>query len=406
MRSQFPLALGVLLVLAAGVHAADWFHLGSAQFTARVPVTIENPSEADNPAVPVNLLVSKLHQLMPDASAQTLAVADESNVIVPFQISKLSQDHLLFVVPVKAHETKTVYVYAAKNPVEVPKFEPKTSTDIRQAYRSFENEFTAFRMEIGDKANTTGLAIDLFGKTREGQGVQLKNIYKSEYHKRQPWGIDILKVGLGPGLGGAYIVLGDKGGDKLGRTSAKTEEFHVNYEGPVVSNVQASGPVEIDGKKFTVSRTVKVLAGDRALLDEVDVKPENPDDADNIKIGLGLRNLPGETWTEKPEAGYAFVAGDGNQAGTDKLGLGVAFKPATYITMQELPDKTDGGHIYVFKPRKTSDGVLRLHDRLLAYWNGDGWITTPDQFETALKTYGQLMTSPAKVSLADKAETR
>ncbi len=390
----------LVLLLSLSARAADWFRLGDADFTARVPVTIENASDADNPAAYVNILLSKFGELMPEAAADTIAVADEAHEIVPFQISKVQQEHLIFVVPVKAKSTKTVYVYAAKNPIQAPKFEPKTSTDIRQAYRSFENEFQAFRIEIGDKANTTGLAIDLFGKTLEGHGVQLKNIYASHYHDRQPWGLDILKVGSGPGLGGAYIVLGDK----LGRTSAKTEEFHVNYEGPVVSNVEASGPAEIDGKKFTVSRNIKVLANDRALLDEVNVKADNPDDLIDVKIGLGLRNLPAETWTEKPEAGYAFVAGDGNQEGTDKLGLGVAFDPATYRAMQEIHNKSDGGHVYVFTPAKTDAGELRITDRLMAYWNGDGWITTPEQFDAALQQYGQLMKTPAKITVAAEAE--
>jgi len=386
---------------AAGARAADWLHLGDTQFAARVPIKIDNPADADNPAAFVSADVLKLAQLMPQASAQTICVADETNEIVPFQVRKMEKEHLQFVVPVKAKSTKTVYVYAAKDPIDVPKFQPKTSTDIRQAYRSFENEFTAFRMEVGPGANTTGMAIDLFGKTRQGQGVQLKNIYKSEYHHRQPWGIDILKVGLGPGLGGCYIVLGDK----LGRTDRYTTDFKVLYEGPVVSSVQATGPAEVEGKKFTVTRTVKCLANDRALLDQVEVKADNADDLNEIKIGLGLRDLPKQTWTEKPDAGYAFVAGDGNQAGTKKLGLGVAFDPANYVKMQEIADKNNGGHIYVFTPQN-NNGTLKITDRLLAYWDGDGWINNPQQFESALQGYGQTMKAPPQITIAKEAEKR
>ncbi len=390
-----------VVFVGSAAHAADWFHLGDAQFAARVPMTIENPSDADNPAVFVSVGMLKLGEMMPDASKQNVCVTDDADEIVPFQVRKMEKEHLEFVVPVKAKSTKTVYVYASKDPIKVPKFEPKTSTDIRQAYRNFENEFTAFRMEVGPGANTTGMAIDLFGKTRAGQGVQLKNIYKSEYHHRQPWGIDILKVGLGPGLGGCYIVLGDK----LGRTDRYTTDFKVLYEGPVVSTVQAAGPAEVDGKKFTITRTVKCLANDRALLDQVEVKADNADDLNDVKIGLGLRDLPKQTWTEKPDAGYAFVAGDGNQAGTKKLGLGVAFDPASYVKMQEITDKNNGGHIYVLTPQN-NNGTLRITDRLLAYWDGDGWINNPQQFESALEGYGKTMNSPPQIHVATDAEKR
>src|SRR5205823_5250130 len=127
MRSRLLPVLGVLLVLTGAARAADWFRLGDSEFAARVPVTIENPSDADSPAVFVSFDLIALGELMPEASANTLAVADESHEIVPFQVSKAKQEHLQFVVPVKAHATRTVYVYAAKNPIQVPKFEPKTA---------------------------------------------------------------------------------------------------------------------------------------------------------------------------------------------------------------------------------------------------------------------------------------
>src|SRR3954467_14713268 len=158
MRSRFLTILSILLMLTGTARAADWFRLGNSEFAARVPVTINNPGEADDPAVFVSIDLTNLSEIMPEASANTVAVADETHQIVPFQISTMKKSHLQFVLPVKAHTKRTVYVYAAKDPIQIPRFEPRTSTDIREAYRSFENEFQAFRIEIGDKAKTTGLA--------------------------------------------------------------------------------------------------------------------------------------------------------------------------------------------------------------------------------------------------------
>lgn len=400
MRSMLTVVV-LVLCSALPVRAADWFRLGDSQFTARVPVTIENPAEVDNPAVLVTADLSELGELMPAASARTLAVADDAHQLVPFQISRTGKEQLQFVVAVGAKSSKTVYIYAAKEPLQVPRFAPMTGTDIREAYRSFENEFQAYRIEVGDKANTTGLAIDLFGKTKEGHGAQLKNIYTSQYHQRQPWGIDIMKVGTGPGLGGAYIFLGDK----MGRTDRKTTAFKVLYEGPVATCVEASSPAEVDGKKFTITRTIKLLAGDRTLCDKVEVKAAHADELHDLKIGIGLRDLPHQAWTEKTDAGYALVAGDGNQAGTDKLGLGVAFDPKMFVKMQELEDPANGGHIYVFTPEIEND-VARITDHLMAYWDGDGWISSPEQFDALLQQYAALSKNAAKVEIGKIAEKR
>jgi hypothetical protein len=396
---RFALAFAALVSIFSPAHAADWFKLGDSEFASRLKVTIENPGDADKPAVLVTMPLDKLGEAMPAATASTIAVADQTHTIVPFQISKIDKESLVFVVPVPAHGSNTVYVYASKEPLNVPKFAAMTGADVREAYRSFENEFMAFRMEVGEKAKTTGLAVDMFGKTKAGHGAQLKTIYASEYHQRQPWGIDILKVGSGPGLGGAYVVMGDT----LGRTSAPTTDFKVLFEGPIATRVQASGPVEVNGKKFTITRTLTCLAGDRALDDVVEVKG---DDAKEIKIGLGLRDLPNNSWIEKADAGYCFVHGDGNQAGTEKLGLGIAFDPATYDSTRQIEDKSNGGRIYIFTPEPTAHGGVRLSDRLLAYWDGDGWINNPDDFEKALAQYGLGTRYAAKIGIAEQPEMR
>src|SRR5207237_6914464 len=124
--------------------------------------------------------------------------ADEE--FVPFQVS---DNTLIFSLPLKAHEKKQLHVYTSSQQLNMPGFPMGTGYDSRHAYRSFENRFAAFRMESGPGANTTGLAIDLFGKTREGKGVRLAELYQKghdSYHTLPYWGGDISKVADGPGL--------------------------------------------------------------------------------------------------------------------------------------------------------------------------------------------------------------
>ena len=119
-----------------------------------------------------------------------------------------------------------------------------------------------------------------------------------------------------------------------------------------------------------------------------------------------LRDLPDQTWVEKPDEGYCFVHGNGNQKGTEKLGLGIAFDHAAFEKMQEIEDKNNGGRIYIFSPEKTRDGAARLASRLLAYWDSDGWISNPADFEKTLAQYGHVSKSPAKVQIASEPEMR
>src|SRR5688500_12329041 len=137
MLHRFFCAFLAIGCLGASGQTTGWFKLGNSEFSARLAVTIENPSVSDNPAVLVTMPLVELGEAMPEASANTIAVADDTHHIVPCQISKMERDHLIFVVPVPATSTRTVYVYAAKAPVALPKFPPMTGTDSREAWRSF-----------------------------------------------------------------------------------------------------------------------------------------------------------------------------------------------------------------------------------------------------------------------------
>src|SRR5439155_13291938 len=140
------------------------------------------------------------------AKASARDRADEN--FVPFQVN---HGVLTFAIPLKENERKHLYIYTSPQRVILPGFPPKTAVDNRHAYRSFENNLMAFRVETGPGANTTGMAIDLFGKSARGKGLRLVELYEQgDYHHPQYWGVDILKVGTGPGLGGAYIVISDQ----------------------------------------------------------------------------------------------------------------------------------------------------------------------------------------------------
>src|SRR5206468_7129343 len=184
---------------------------------------------------------------------------------VPFQISN---DTLIFAVPLKAGEKKQLFIYTAPEHLNLPGFPPKTAWDNRFAYRSFENNLIAYRMETGPGANTMGLGIDSFGKTEKGKGLRLTEAYEhghDSYHKLAYWGVDILKVGYGPAIGGTYVF----DGDNSGRPQFATSEVDCIYTGPVETLVKCVAPIEVNGKKLALTRMLTLVGDDRTIRDAV-----------------------------------------------------------------------------------------------------------------------------------------
>ena len=453
----------ICLLLNTQSFAADaaWYKLGKVTFPERRTIKITNPTTAPVQGFPVRINLNDLPvsdeargtAVIVDPEAKPSQEGETGGALVPHQVIN---SVLTFSASVPPNKDRTYYLYTTKDPIQGVHFVPQTSADIREAWRSFENNKMAFRIEVGPKAKTTGLTIDAFGKTKQGQaeGAILKKIYDTDYHEPQPWGIDILKVGTSPGLGGVYVV----DGDKLARTNHETTEFKVleGENGPVMTKVQAQGPVEINGKKLTVIRTMTLTADDRGIRDEVEIKGD-PKALEGLKLGIGIRNLPQDKWTEDPKTGIAYVDGTGNQKGTDRMGLGFAFVPAKYVRTEQIRtpatapttstttapapttapttaptaapttatapvtapstapttvastapttapliiDTINGGHIVILTPDPHDGGLISRH-HLGAYWNGDGDVSTADAFAKVLADWSLLLQSPAKVDIGN-----
>jgi len=257
-----------------------------------------------------------------------------------------------------------------------------------------------FRMETGPGANTTGMAIDLFGKTAKGKGVRLQEIYEGghdSYHKLQYWGIDCLKLGSSPGVGGLYVIVGDQ----IGRPSCETTLVECLHSGPVETVLTVEGPVKVGSKKFHVTRMLTLWADERGIDDVVRLEGE---DLSGAQLGLGMRNLPNEQWIERPTDGVAMNHGDNNQPNYKSVGFGAAIDPSQYVKTIDLHDETNGGHVYVLKG-ETRDGALVSHHHLAAIWDDDGQINNPADFQKYLQRWARLLNNPPRVRISDHAES-
>ena len=404
--------------------AEEWFELKDfGPVTQRVVVTIENPADVPVEAALVHLPLEELKKTLPDAKADNICVVDPAqdrkNIkrdaadqnFVPHQVSNYV---LIFAVPLKAGEKKTIHVYTAPQRLNMPGFPPKTAWDNRHAYRSFENNLVAYRMETGPGANTMGFGIDSFGKTEKGRGLRLMEAYEhghDSYHKLSYWGVDILKVGYGPAVGGIYVLTPD--GKEQGRPHFATSYVDCVYTGPVETLLKCTAPVEVAGRKTMVTRMYTLVGDDRTVRSEDKVEGDPPSSLDGLTIGIGIRDLPKGKWIEKSESGYAISAGDSNQpeSGYTSNAISAVFPKSGFekvVPIEETkkdvkPGFGDGGHIYILKPEKNGNALV-ASNRFTIIWNGDGDINNYQDLEKACQRWAAQRDHPIKVSVAEQAE--
>lgn len=411
-----PFLVIVCLTLSDALAAADdWLELDDfGPVTQRVEVTVENPADVPVEAAVVRLAMQDLRKVLPGARADRICVVDPTTKaprreladqnFVPFQVRQMT---LTFSLPLDAMQSKKVHIYSAPQALNMPGFPVGTAYDSRHAYRSFENRYAAFRLETGPGANTTGLTIDAFGKTRRGIGVRLQEIYGGDsYHELQDWGVDILKVGSGPGIGGAYVFAGDE----WARPVAATSFVEQIYTGPVETKIRATAPVNIAGRDVTLTRTLTLIADDRTIHDELVLEGG---DLDGLQLGVGVRDLPNCVWVEKPEQGYAFQTGDANQPNYKAVGLGITFNPEQYDRTYELTDPANGGHVYIMKSEPI-DGRIAVRQRLATIWDMDGQLernvdSAEDlraPFQSWFERWSAQSRAPVTMTLGGRAETR
>ena len=193
----------------------------------------------------------------------------------------------------------------------------------------WESEKAAFRMYDGH--------FDLFGK--RGEILIYPEAVKAavNYHKEQPWGMDILHVGETGGCGGlilyvdgvAYPVVrnGDEGPTFTGRLVEETSE-------KVTLEFTATGVGPKDAP-YTVIITVSALAGRYDSPIEVTVKGSGER---SLKLGIGLNVLSTERYFMDQSEGIMGVWGFQDPE-IGWIGTGVIFPAERFLYCDNQPDE-------------------------------------------------------------------
>ena len=266
--------------------------------------------------------------------------------------------------------------------LRVPPEHKDHSYYIRYEGPGWESDKVGYRFYL-DQRN----AVDVFGKLTTDLVLHQVGLDGFEsYHKMQPWGMDVMKVGNSLGLGSIGMLVNG-------------EAVRIEKTDSVTCQVSATGPVysslftkyfgwEAGAKKYNVVSEISIHAGTRVSQQHLEISggPEE------ICTGL-IKDKNALLITTRGDSGhFGYLATYGKQSlNNDELGLAVFFKA------NELVEFTsdENNHIVRLKP---TQGKIDYY--FLATWikepNG---IQHNGEFLTYLYKVAEELANPVKVEI-------
>jgi len=233
---------------------------------------------------------------------------------------------------------------------------------------------------------------DIFGKTENK--LTLQNVgqdgYES-YHKPASWGMDIIKVGKAPGIGG----LGYWEGKRIqGVADVEKRSVKINDNGPLQSSFTLNYKNwKVTDLKTDLAAKLSMQAGSRLVHVELSSSNKLPSIATTIvkhpeaELITGDLNISGHAWT--------YVANWGAQS-VEKENLGM------YLFFRKNSQKQ------LTEDKKNIISVLRPRKGAIDYYFGGAWskenngITNKKQFIEYLNKEAEKLTMPLRVKLRTK----
>ena len=409
--------LHVMLLFFIGLFA-------SCSTGKKAVVTITNPHPEELSDVPVVIARESLAGFLPVSSAGRVpAVFLESGRQLPSQADDLDRDgqwdEFFFLMDAQPEATQTVVVRMVEVD-KMPGFPPRTQ--IRFAAITSDTVYTplTFAARLGqDQGLATGRfqfegpgwendrvgfrnyfdarnGMDIFGKTTTEMVLHRVGI-NEDYHARQPWGMDVLRVGTS--LGAGALALEKNGVLHRVAPTAKGEAI-VLAEGPLRSILRFSfNDWEVDGQKYNLMHDVAIHAG--AWYYESAITLGGATGQETIVTGITGIDLPEKTAHLMKHPGEVLTLSTyGTQAFAGEwLGMAVMFPGESFLGYSWLdPQQTPVSNTFAIrlKPDQTRPLVFRFY----AVWQPSSeQFGTPDGFGKLLRRDALLKARPLVVTL-------
>jgi hypothetical protein len=266
--------------------------------------------------------------------------------------------------------------------LRVPPEHKDHSWYLRYEGPGWESDKVAYRFYL-DQRNAT----DVFGK-RTPEPV-LQNIGKDgfdSYHELQPWGMDILKVGLSLGVGS----IGSLHNGIAQRVEATDSvDCSILENGTVFSSLETNyHGWKVGEQKTDLKSAISIHAGTRLTKETITLRGV----LENICTGIGKDKnaIPVKQTGDAKSFGYLATYGK-QSLNKDEVGLAVFFHPASF---QKFTEDVHS-HIVVLKP---ANGKVDYF--FMAAWILEpGGIKDQQQFEAYLLKTARELANPVRIEV-------
>jgi hypothetical protein len=198
----------------------------AASLTHAVEVKVTNPTENDWAEVPVVLKWEGKVTQLGDGPLAWLARGQ----VNPVQRDDLdgdgTTDELVFLVPLKAGESKTVTLSRAKEPVDCESRAAAGMWLRGLVGPAWESDVVAYRFYWNDNPG-----LDVFGKTSPMLSLEAYASGDFNYHVETKYGLDVLKVGPALGVGGFGVWIDGR----IYKPSDTLKTYFIRANGPLRS---------------------------------------------------------------------------------------------------------------------------------------------------------------------------
>ena len=260
---------------------------------------------------------------------------------------------------------------------------------------AWENDKVAFRLYF-DARNGK----DIFGKTSPQVVMQNVGLPNNNYHAKDWWGMDILKVGASLGAGAVALVVKDatgkeilvRLGDKVGTTSyqlvttgAVRSIFRLKYENWQITENEA----------YTITDEVSITAGKYFYESKLTISGF----AGEKELATGIVNLYSDKANQATKENYCILSTHAKQSeNKDMLGMGVLIDKNIFSGFGETPEAGTEKVLQTYFVKMKAKENQAISYRFYAGWEAsDSRFAQATFFENFLEEEGKKMAQKIRI---------
>ncbi|TRX62048.1 DUF4861 domain-containing protein [Fulvivirga sp. M361] len=389
---------------------------------SNVSITLENTLDLERPDEPIVLRRADLLEWLAidiDPANEVIMVNDRSGKVLPSQLDDLDDDgtwdelSFQYSFPPRAkveltlqwveqskdvrHDSRA-HAYLGYRPARQGDFksvdhnvrpddhEPQSQPYLYQFEGpGWESDKIAYRVYFDSRNGK-----DIFGKTKTG--IFLDSIgLKGNYHKLQPWGMDVLKVGNSLGAGSLAMLKNDSL-YRLGKT--RSAIFKKIADGPVRAIIQLSYKGwQVESKSYDMDEFVTIWGGKTWYHDKVVIKGSASD-----TLVTGIVNMFGIVPVQKDVGALEVLASHGRQSeNQDMLGMALLTNKDQLARYGSAPKEGDGITFTDYMALKSDSDEFQFY-----FYTGweleDKKFADQDLFMKALEDEAVKLSEPIKIT--------